>query len=85
MTDGYGRTGLEYETAANHDKNTDWNVVEDCYLEITTTSGREMVNFGDQAGTLPGQHLEEWRPDHFHSVILSGQWIDYIAFEQDRP
>ena len=26
MTDANGRTGLDFAQAANHDKNTDWNV-----------------------------------------------------------
>ena len=48
MTDANGRTVLDYAQAANHDKNTDWNVVGDGYSEIT--SGRELVNICDQAG-----------------------------------
>ena len=45
MTDANGRTGLDYAQAANDDKNTDWKVVGDCSLEITTASGKEMVTF----------------------------------------
>ena len=57
MTEGNGRTGLDYAQAANHDKNSYWNVVGSSFSEDTTANGREMVNICDP--TVLGQHLEE--------------------------